>query len=160
VGRISSSLRSDTPANQNRNDHDLRTKSCSHYRGLAGHRCQLVEGFREIGYAGVANSRSISKSDVAGDPAILVVDGDIALPDTAERILSAAVERFGRMDTLVNNAGVFIAKPFIDYSETDFAAMIAVNLAGFFHISQKAASWMLATTNRFSFERVENCNDA
>jgi len=103
----------------------------------------LMKGFREIGYGVVANSRSISKSDVAGDPAILVVDGDIAVADTAERIFSAAIERFGRIDTLVNNAGVFIAKPFIDYSEADFATMVAVNLAGFFHISQKAASWML-----------------
>jgi NAD(P)-dependent dehydrogenase (short-subunit alcohol dehydrogenase family) len=105
----------------------------------------LTKGFRKIGYGVVANSRFISKSDVAGDPAILIVDGDIAVPDTAERIFSAAFERFGRIDTLVNNAGVFIAKPFIDYSEADFATMIAVNLAGFFHISQKAASRMLRT---------------
>ena len=103
----------------------------------------LLKGFRESGYGVVANSRSIRKSDFAGDPAIVVVDGDIACPDTAERILSAALERFGRIDTLVNNAGVFIAKPFVDYSEADFAAMIAVNLAGFFRISQKAASFML-----------------
>jgi NAD(P)-dependent dehydrogenase (short-subunit alcohol dehydrogenase family) len=103
----------------------------------------LVKGFREIDYGVVANSRSISKSEVAGDPAILVVDGDIASPDTAGRIVSAAIERFGRIDTLINNAGVFIPKPFVDYSETDFTAMTAVNLAGFFHISQKAASWML-----------------
>lgn len=103
----------------------------------------LVKGFREISYGVVANSRSISKSDLAGDPAILVVEGDIAVPDTAERIFSAAIERFGRIDTLVNNAGAFIAKPFVDYSEADFATMVAVNLAGFFHISQKAAAWML-----------------
>jgi NAD(P)-dependent dehydrogenase (short-subunit alcohol dehydrogenase family) len=103
----------------------------------------LTKGFRKIGYGVVANSRFISKSDVADDPAILVVDGDIAVPDTAERIFSAAFERFGRIDTLVNNAGVFIAKPFIDYSEADFATMIAVNLAGFFHISQLAAFRML-----------------
>ena len=103
----------------------------------------LVKSFREIGYGVVANSRSISKSEVAGDPAILLVDGDIANPDTAGRIVSAAIERFGRIDTLINNAGVFIPKPFVDYSEADFAAMTAVNLAGFFHISQKAASWML-----------------
>lgn len=103
----------------------------------------LRKGFREIGYGVVANSRSISKSEVAGDPAILAVAGDIAEPDTAERIVSAAIERFGRIDTLVNNAGVFIPKPFIDYSQADFATMIAVNLAGFFHLSQKAASWML-----------------
>jgi NAD(P)-dependent dehydrogenase (short-subunit alcohol dehydrogenase family) len=103
----------------------------------------LVKGFREIDYGVVANSRSISKSEVAGDPAILVVDGDIASPDTAGRIIRAAIERFGRIDTLINNAGVFIPKPFVDYSETDFTATTAVNLAGFFHISQKAASWML-----------------
>jgi NAD(P)-dependent dehydrogenase (short-subunit alcohol dehydrogenase family) len=103
----------------------------------------LVKGFREIDYGVVANSRSISKSEVAGDSAILVVDGDIASPDTAGRIVSAAIERFGRIDTLINNAGVFIPRPFVDYSEADFAAMTAVNLAGFFHISQKTASWML-----------------
>jgi NAD(P)-dependent dehydrogenase (short-subunit alcohol dehydrogenase family) len=103
----------------------------------------LVKGFREIGYGVVANSRSIRRSDVADDPAILIVDGDIAGPDTVERIFSAAIERFGRIDTLVNNAGIFIAKSFIDYSEADFATMIAANLAEFFHISQKVASWML-----------------
>jgi NAD(P)-dependent dehydrogenase (short-subunit alcohol dehydrogenase family) len=103
----------------------------------------LVKGFREIGFGVVANSRSISKSDVADDPAILIVDGDIAGPDTAERIFSAAIKRFGRIDTLVNNAGIFIAKSFTDYSEADFASTVATNLAGFFHISQKVASWML-----------------
>ena len=100
----------------------------------------LVEGFRKIGYGVVANSRSI---DTAGDPAVLVVDGDIAGRDTAERIIDGAIERFGRIDTLVNNAGIFIPKQFIDYSEADFATMIAVNLGGFFHLSQKAATWML-----------------
>ena len=103
----------------------------------------LTKGFRKIGYGVVANSRSISNSDFAGDPAVLVVDGDIGHPDTAERIFRAAIERFGRIDTLVNNAGVFIPKPFIDYSEADFAAMTAVNLAGFFRISQQVALWML-----------------
>jgi hypothetical protein len=103
----------------------------------------LVQGFRDIGYDIIANSRSIGASDIADDPAILVIDGDISRPDTAERIVSGAIERFGRIDTLINNAGVFIPKPFIDYSEADFATMIAVNLAGFFHLSSKAAPWML-----------------
>jgi NAD(P)-dependent dehydrogenase (short-subunit alcohol dehydrogenase family) len=103
----------------------------------------LMKGFRDIGYGVVANSRSITRRDVAADPAVLAVDGDIAEPKTAERIVNAAIERFGRIDTLINNAGIFIPKPFIDYSEADFTAMIAVNLAGFFRISQKAASSML-----------------
>jgi NAD(P)-dependent dehydrogenase (short-subunit alcohol dehydrogenase family) len=102
----------------------------------------LVKGFRDIGYAVVANSRSITKSTTADDWTVLV-DGDISAADTGESIVSAAIERFGRIDTLVNNAGVFIAKPFIEYSKADFAKATAVNLAGFFHISQKAASWML-----------------
>ena len=67
----------------------------------------LVKGFRDIGYRVVANSRSISASDVGRDPGVLVVDGDIASPDTAGRIVSAATERFGRIDTLINNFGIF-----------------------------------------------------
>jgi NAD(P)-dependent dehydrogenase (short-subunit alcohol dehydrogenase family) len=104
---------------------------------------ELVRGFRGIGYGVVANSRSIKSSDVEDDPAILLVEGDIALPETADRIVSEAIRHFGRIDTLINNAGIFIPKPFTDYSEADFVMTTAVNLAGFFHISQKAASRML-----------------
>jgi len=103
----------------------------------------VMEGFRQIGYGVVANSRAIGKMDIVRDSATLLVDGDIAAPDTADRIVTAAIERFGRIDTLVNNAGLFIAKPFLDYSKVDFAAMVAVNLAGFFHMSQKVIPWML-----------------
>jgi NAD(P)-dependent dehydrogenase (short-subunit alcohol dehydrogenase family) len=103
----------------------------------------LVQGFRAIGYGVVATARSMTRTDVAGDPAVLAVDGDIAASSTAERVVGAAIERFGRIDTLVNNAGVFIPKPFVDYSEADFATMTATNLAGFFQLTQKAASSML-----------------
>ena len=103
----------------------------------------LVKGFHALGYGVVANSRTISKSDLSGDSSVVTVEGDIASPDIAEAIISAAIERFGRIDTLVNNAGIFVPKPFVDYSAADFAATVAVNLAGFFHISQRAASWML-----------------
>jgi NAD(P)-dependent dehydrogenase (short-subunit alcohol dehydrogenase family) len=105
----------------------------------------LAKGFRGIGYRVVANSRSIKSSDIADDPDILPVEGDIALPETAGRIVSEAMRQFGRIDTLVNNAGIFIPKPFTDYTEDDFTQIIAVNLAGFFHISQRVASRMLQT---------------
>lgn len=103
----------------------------------------LVRAFRAIDYGVVANARSLDKIDGANDPAIVAVEGDIAVATTGERIVSAALDRFGRLDTLVNNAGIFIARPFTDYSESDFAMMTAVNLAGFFHVSRKVASWML-----------------
>src|SRR6202521_6148817 len=79
---------------------------------------QLSKAYRHIGYQVIASSRSMRKSD---DPGILVIEGDITRPETAERILGTAAERFGRIDTLVNNSGVFIAKPFTEYSEKDFA---------------------------------------
>jgi NAD(P)-dependent dehydrogenase (short-subunit alcohol dehydrogenase family) len=103
----------------------------------------LVKAYRGIGYGVVANSRSIDASDFLDDPGISTVAGDIASAETADRIFNAAIERFGRIDTLVNNAGVFVARPFIDYTAADLAMASAVNLHGFFHISQKAAAWML-----------------
>ncbi len=73
----------------------------------------------------------------------MTVEGDIADPDTAQRIVEAAVEHFGRIDTLVNNAGIYIGKPFTDYTLEDFNALIAVNLAGFFHMTTRAVKQML-----------------
>jgi NAD(P)-dependent dehydrogenase (short-subunit alcohol dehydrogenase family) len=69
--------------------------------------------------------------------------GDIGDPQTAERAISEGLARFGRIDTLVNNAGIFIAKPFTTYAEADFAAMLATNLAGLFHITQRAIAQMV-----------------
>ena len=103
----------------------------------------LVEGFRRIGYCVIANSRSIKQSEVGDDSGVVAVDGDIALPETASRLVDAAMERFGRIDTLVNNAGIFLSKPFVDYAEADFATLVAVNLAGFFHLTQKVMTQML-----------------
>ncbi|SEE70560.1 NAD(P)-dependent dehydrogenase, short-chain alcohol dehydrogenase family [Rhizobiales bacterium GAS191] len=99
----------------------------------------LVKAYRERGYRVVAIARSVKPSS---DDDILTVPGDIADRKTAERAISEGVARFGRIDTLVNNAGIFIAKPFTKYSEADFAAMLSVNLAGFFHISQLAVAEM------------------
>jgi NAD(P)-dependent dehydrogenase (short-subunit alcohol dehydrogenase family) len=100
----------------------------------------LVEAYRKRGWAVVATSRSISASD---DPGVLAVAGDIADPDTAERVIAAAMERFGRIDTLVNNAGIFVAKPFTEYSRQDYNDVIGVNMAGFFGITQLAVDQMV-----------------
>jgi len=101
----------------------------------------LVRGFLDKGFRIVANSRSI-KTEASAD--ILAVAGDITEPAVAERVIKGAVEKFGRVDTLVNNAGIFIAKPFTDYTEADFANVLSVNLAGFFHVSQRAIRQMVA----------------
>ena len=105
----------------------------------------FVKAFAERGYRVVANSRTIKPS---GSPNVIAIAGDAADPQTAERLVGAAIDHFGRIDTLVNNAGIFIPKPFVDYTGDDFAAMLSVNLAGFFYISQKAASRMLAPEER------------
>jgi NAD(P)-dependent dehydrogenase (short-subunit alcohol dehydrogenase family) len=100
----------------------------------------LVKGYRDRNYRVVANSRSIKPSS---DPDILTVAGDIADPATAQRIVSEALKRFGRIDTLVNNAGVFVAKPFTDYTEEDYASMLAINLGSFFRLTRLVAAEML-----------------
>jgi NAD(P)-dependent dehydrogenase (short-subunit alcohol dehydrogenase family) len=99
----------------------------------------LVKGYRDRNYRVVATSLSIKPSN---DDEVLAVPGDIADRKTAERAISEGVARFGRIDTLVNNAGIFIAKPFTQYTEADYAAMVAVNLTGFFHITQLAVAEM------------------
>ena len=99
----------------------------------------LVKGYRDRNYRVVASSRSIKPSS---DPDVLTVAGDIADPKTAERIVSQALDRFGRIDTLVNNAGIFIAKPFTDYTDEDYANILSTNLSGFFNITRRAVREM------------------
>jgi len=101
----------------------------------------LVSAFRAAGYAVLATARSM---DPADDPQIATVSGDITEAETAELVIATALERFGRVDSLVNNAGVYIGKPFTDYTIEDFTTITAVNLAGFFHITQRAVPQMLA----------------
>ena len=101
----------------------------------------LVTGYRRLGYAVVANSRTITPSD---DAVVLTVPGDIAQPGVGQRIVDAALERFGRIDTVVNNAGIFIAKPFTEYTDEDYDAVTGVNLRGFFELSRAAVSAMLS----------------
>ena len=99
----------------------------------------LVKAYRDRNYRVVATSRSIKPSN---DDDVLTVPGDIADRKTAERSISEGMARFGRIDTLVNNAGIFIAKPFTRYTEADYAAVLGVNTAGFFHTTQLAVAEM------------------
>jgi len=101
----------------------------------------LVDAYRDLNYAVVANSRSIPPS---ADPGVAAVAGDIAESATADRIVATAVERFGRVDTLINNAGVFVSKPFTEYTVADYEFVTAVNLTGFFHITQRVIGRMLS----------------
>jgi NAD(P)-dependent dehydrogenase (short-subunit alcohol dehydrogenase family) len=99
----------------------------------------LVAGYRGRGWAVVASARTISPSQ---DPDLLTVAGDTAEPATADRIISAALERFDRIDTLVNNASIHLSKPFTDYTAADYATITGVNLAGFFWLTQRVIAEM------------------
>ena len=100
----------------------------------------VVRGFREIGYRVVATSRGIAD---ASDPGVATVKGDIGDRAVAQRVVATALERFGRVDTLVNNAGIFIGKPFTEYTVQDLHDVLNVNVAGFFHVTQFAIAQML-----------------
>ncbi|MFK2904917.1 SDR family oxidoreductase [Dyella ginsengisoli] len=99
----------------------------------------LVKAFRDRDYRVVVNARSIQPSS---DPGVLAIAGDIADRSVAQRIIAEALTQFGRIDTLVNNAGIFTAKPFTSFTLEDYANNLAVNLDGFFHITQLAIAEM------------------
>jgi NAD(P)-dependent dehydrogenase (short-subunit alcohol dehydrogenase family) len=103
--------------------------------GSGGIGAGLVAGYRKLGWAVVATARRMKPSD---DPDLLAVEGDIAEPGTADQIVDAALSRFGRVDTLVNNAGLFLSKPFTEYTAADYATVVGVNLTGFFYLTQRA----------------------
>src|SRR5262249_10786422 len=94
----------------------------------------LVAAYRRRDWAVVANARAIEPS---GDAGTLTVPGDVTEPATCDRIVAEALGRFGRVDTLVNNAGVFLSKPFTDYTAQDFTRAVALDLAAFFHLTQR-----------------------
>ena len=108
--------------------------------GSQGIGAGLVDGYRQRGWAVVANSLHIEPS---ADPNVLAVEGDVSDQTTADQIMSQALARFGRVDTLVNNAGIFLAKPFTDYTAEDYALVTGVNLTGFFWLTQRAIGQML-----------------
>jgi NAD(P)-dependent dehydrogenase (short-subunit alcohol dehydrogenase family) len=106
----------------------------------------IVQGYLELGFSVVANSRSISGA-ASGKPNVVNVAGDIGDPGVAQRVVQTAIERFGRVDTLVNNAGIFVPKAFVDYTAEDYARLLQVNLAGFFFVTQHAIRQMLKQGN-------------
>jgi NAD(P)-dependent dehydrogenase (short-subunit alcohol dehydrogenase family) len=101
----------------------------------------LVAGYRTLGFAVVATSRSMAPST---DEDVLAIPGDIRDRATALKVVAAAKEHFGRIDTLVNNAGIFVAKPFIEYTQEEFDAVTATNVTGLFHITQAVLAELLA----------------
>ncbi len=108
--------------------------------GSQGIGAGLVAGYRRQGWAVVASAKTIKPSE---DRDVLTVPGDIAEPATADRIIGGALGRFGRIDTLVNDAGIYLSKPFTDYTADDYARVVAVNLTGFFILTQRAVAEML-----------------
>ncbi|MFG1626829.1 SDR family NAD(P)-dependent oxidoreductase [Kribbella sp. NPDC049227] len=100
----------------------------------------LVTAYRKLGYAVVANSRTITPAD---DPLVLTVPGDVAEAGVGTRIVEAGLDSFGRIDTVVNNAGVFIAKPFTEYTDADYDQVAGVNLRGFFDLTRRAIAAMV-----------------
>src|SRR5882757_842057 len=103
----------------------------------------ITQTLLERGYRVVANSRTISKSkDLKPSADFILVDGDIGKKDVAVKVAEAAVRHFGRIDLLVNNAGIYIPKPFTDYTPEDFEMMISTNVAGYFFITQQAVAQM------------------
>jgi NAD(P)-dependent dehydrogenase (short-subunit alcohol dehydrogenase family) len=103
--------------------------------GSQGIGAGLVDGYRQRGWAVVANALTIKPAD---DPDVATVAGDVSDPATAKAIMDAALDRFGHVDSLVNNAGVFMSKAFTDYTAADYALITGVNVAGFFWLTQLA----------------------
>ncbi len=108
--------------------------------GSRGIGAGIVTGFRELGWSVVATARTIAPSD---DPDLVTIEGDLSSADTADRVVSQALAQFGHVDTLVNNAGLFTSKPFTEYRAEDYAAVLGVNLHGFFAVTQLVVRHML-----------------
>jgi NAD(P)-dependent dehydrogenase (short-subunit alcohol dehydrogenase family) len=105
----------------------------------------IAAAFSSEGYAVVGAALSVEPS---ATPDVLMISGDIAQAETAELVVQQGLDRFGRIDTLVNNAGIYIGKPFTDYTVDDYMAITSVNLTGFFHMTQRAIAQMVAQGGR------------
>jgi NAD(P)-dependent dehydrogenase (short-subunit alcohol dehydrogenase family) len=113
--------------------------------GSRGIGAGAVQAFLERGYSVVATSRNVTKSkDLSSSPKLALVDGDIGEATTAAKVVETALSSFGSIDALVNNAGIFIVKPFTDYTAEDFKQLVSTNLEGFIYVTQLAIKQMLA----------------
>ncbi len=112
--------------------------------GSQGIGAAIVQAFLERGYDVVATSRSISKAGYSPSRSLALVDGDISRAETAERVAKTAIETFGSIDHVVNNAGIFFSKPFTEYTAEEVRALVSTNLDGFVFITQLAVRQMLA----------------
>jgi NAD(P)-dependent dehydrogenase (short-subunit alcohol dehydrogenase family) len=104
----------------------------------------VVQAFLDRGYNVVATSRSVSKAGFTASPNLALVDGDIGQAATAEKVAKTAIDKFGSIDHVVNNAGIFSAKPFTDFTIEDFRSLVSTNLEGFIFITQAAVKQMLS----------------
>jgi NAD(P)-dependent dehydrogenase (short-subunit alcohol dehydrogenase family) len=103
----------------------------------------LTQALLERGYRIVANSRSISRSkDLKSSEDLVLIDGDVSKKETAVKVAEAAIEHFGRIDLLVNNAGIFLPKPFTEYTEDDYNSVMNINVASFFFMTQQVIPQM------------------
>ena len=112
--------------------------------GSQGIGAAVVQAFLDRGYSVVATSRKISQAGLNPSPNLALVDGDIGHATTAQKLVDTAVQKFGSIDAVVNNAGIFMAKPFTDYTIEDFRALVSTNLEGYIFITQFAVKQMLA----------------
>jgi NAD(P)-dependent dehydrogenase (short-subunit alcohol dehydrogenase family) len=112
--------------------------------GSQGIGAAVVQAFLDRGYSVVATSRKVTQSELSPSSNLVLVDGDIGHAATAQKVVDTAVQRFGSISVLVNNAGIFMAKPFTDYTIEDFRSLVSTNLEGYIFITQFAVKQMLA----------------
>jgi NAD(P)-dependent dehydrogenase (short-subunit alcohol dehydrogenase family) len=119
-----------------------RPENSDHHRSTAGYWSRFGRGVPEAGYNVVATSRNVSRA-LTASPSLILVDGDIGKQKTAAQATEAAIERYGTIDVLVNNAGIFYLKPFTEFTTEDFNALASTNLLGFIYITQFSVKQML-----------------
>jgi NAD(P)-dependent dehydrogenase (short-subunit alcohol dehydrogenase family) len=111
--------------------------------GSQGIGAGVVHAFLDRGYAVVATSRNVTRASLPSSPNLALVDGEIGQSSTAEEIAQTAISKFGSIDHVINNAGIFIAKPFVDYTPQDLKALVSTNVEGFLYLTQLAVKQML-----------------